>query len=267
MTVKPAEATFERTILVNGDVDLDVATHCGVIRVAGGEPGVVRVRGILRGRRSLFGLGDTRGRIAEMAANPPIEQQGSSIRVGDLHDRWLLRGVTMLLEIVVPHATRVRALADAGDVRVQGIAGPVRAEADSGSIEMADINGDVRASADSGSIRIHRVRGSVDANADSGSVEALDIGGPITAATDSGDIRLSQSAPAPVAAEADSGSISLRLAPDAGYNVRIHTDSGHVRTPPMAVQGRSSGNETEGQIRGGGPLVRLDTDSGSIEIL
>jgi hypothetical protein len=261
------ESSFDRTLPVTGPVDLDVATHSGVIRISPGEAGVVRIRGILRAQRWIFGFADPAGRVADLAARPPVEQSGNCIRVGDLGDRWLLRGISVLIEIAVPHDTRVRALVDAGDVRISGIAGPVLSSADSGSIEITDIAGDVRASADSGSIRIQRVQGAVDAQADSGSIEALDIGGSIHARTDSGEIRLSQTAAAPVSAEADSGSIAMRLAPDAGYNIRVQTDSGHVRTPEMTVDGRLSRDETVGQIRGGGPLVRLETDSGSIEIV
>src|SRR5579885_778364 len=132
MANPPNESSFEHTLSVNGPVDLDVATHSGVIRVATGNPGMVRIRGVFRGRRSLFGLGDSAGRLEEFASHPPVEQNGNCIRIGDLHDRWMLRGVTMLLDIAVPRDTRVRALVDAGDVRVQGITGPLIAEADSG---------------------------------------------------------------------------------------------------------------------------------------
>ncbi|HZU26973.1 MAG TPA: DUF4097 family beta strand repeat-containing protein [Bryobacteraceae bacterium] len=263
----PVESSFERTLAVTGPVDLDVATHSGLIRVCGGEPGEVRIRALFRGQRWIFGFSDPTDRMAELTGRPPIELRGNSIRVGDFGDRWLLRGITMLLEISVPRDTRVRALVDAGDVCIAGIAGPVLSSADSGSIEITDIDGDVRASADSGAVRIRRVKGSVDAQADSGSIEALEIGGSINARTDSGEIRLSQSAAAPVSAEADSGSIALQLAPNGGYNVRVNTDSGHVRTPEMAVDSRLSRGETVGRIRGGGPMIHLQTDSGSIEIV
>src|SRR5581483_6702631 len=90
------ESSFERSLHVDGAVHLDVATHSGVVRVGPGQPGVVRIRGVFRGRRAIFGLGSPADRVAELAASPPIQQSGNTIRVGDVGDRWLLRGVAML---------------------------------------------------------------------------------------------------------------------------------------------------------------------------
>jgi len=241
-----------------------VGTHSGIVRVRPGENGSVRVRGILRARRSL--LSDTEEWLQNIAANPPIEQSGDSVRIGDVHDRWLLRGFSILLDIVVPADTRVRTLSDAGDIRIEDIAGPVICETDAGRIEVSGIGSHVRASADSGRIVLRKINGPVDASADSGDIEALDIAGAIAARTDSGSIRLSQTVAASVRAEADSGSIALQLVPEAGYNLRVRTDSGKVRVPEMAVHGTLSRHAAEGQIRGGGPSVHLETDSGSIEV-
>jgi putative ABC transport system permease protein len=76
------------------------------------------------------------------------------VRIGDPNDTSLPFGVTLLLDILVPRNTSVRALTNAGDLRVAGITGPVDCEADSGSIEIAGIESSVRLSSDSGRIRI-----------------------------------------------------------------------------------------------------------------
>ena len=258
--------TFERKLSVTGPVVLDVGTYSGVIRVGVGEAGSVLVRGTLRPRRSLFGWGSLEDRIRRLQAEPPVEQDGNTIRIGDLTDKRLLRGLTLVLEIVVPRETEVRALADAADIRVEGIRGPVDCEADSGQIEIANIESRVRVATDSGGIHIRQVKGSVHARTDSADIEALEIGGEIEASTDSSGIQLSQTVAAPIRARSDSGSIGLSLADGAGYNLRVRTDGGRITTPEMTWQEKSSPCEAVGQIRGGGPIVNLESNFGRIDV-
>lgn len=265
------ETTFERTLTVTGPVSLDLGAHSGVIRVLRGEPGQVVIRGVARARASLLSFGVFVGgtpteRLRRLAENPPIAQDGNSIGVGDVTDRWLLRGLNLMLEITTPAATQVRALADSGDIRIEGIDGPVECETDSGAIEVSDIGSEVRANSDSGSIEIRGVKGPVDARADSGQIEALEIEGTIDANTDSGDIRLSQTVAKPVCAKADSGRIRLKLAAEGGYSVRARTDNGRIDLPSLTRQ-RLSRHELDGDVRGGGSVVDLETDSGDIEVV
>ena len=264
------EGTFERTLTVTGRVSLDVSTHTGVIRVTRGEDGSVRIRGVLRARSPVFiGLfmgGPPMARIRTIESNPPIHQDGNTIGVGDVSDRWLLRGIHLLLEITTPADTEVRALADSGDIRIEGVDGPVECETDSGEINIASIGAEVRACCDSGSIHIRGVKGGVDARTDSGHIEALEVGGTIDAKTDSGDIRLSQTIVAPICAQADSGRIRVQLAGSGGYSIRARTDNGRVELPVMTSQ-RLSRHQLEGDIRGGGSVVDLETDSGDIEVV
>jgi hypothetical protein len=264
------EGTFERTLTVTGPVSLAVSVNSGVIRVVRGEAGSVRVRGVLRARSPLFmGLfvgGPPGERIRTIESNPPIRQEGNEIGVGDVADRWLLRGINLLVEITTPADTEVRALADSGDVRIEGLDGPVECGTDSGEINIASIGSDVRVNSDSGGIHIQTVKGAVDARSDSGHIEALEIEGTIDANTDSGDIRLSQTVVKPICAHADSGRIRVKLANQGGYSARARTDNGRIELPAMTRQ-RLSRHELEGDIRGGGCVVDVETDSGDIEIL
>jgi hypothetical protein len=92
------------------------------------------------------------------------------------------------------------------------------------------------------------------------------VAGSIDAQADSGSIRLSQTKAAPVHAKADSGGITIRLAPGAGYDVNAECESGHITVPEMTVRSEFSRHHLEGKVRGGGPLVRVSVDSGSIRI-
>jgi hypothetical protein len=260
------EGTFERTLTVTGPVSLDVSANSGVIKVVRGEAGSVHVRGVARARSTFFIWGDLAGRMRKIESDPPIAQDGNAIGIGDVTDRWLLRGINLLVEITTPAETEVRALADSGDIRIDGINGPVECETDSGQIEISNIGSEVRASSDSGGIHIQGVKGPVDARSDSGRIEALEVAGTIDATTDSGAIQLSQTIVAPVCAQSDSGRIRVRLADGGGYSVRARTDSGQIELPVMTRQ-RLTRHELEGDVCGGGSVVDLETDSGGIEVV
>lgn len=263
-----SERTFERNLSVSGPVSLDVTTDSGGIEITRGAPGSVHIRGYLRASHSWLdsGGGDVQDRMRRLEENPPIQQSGNTIRIGYVTDRWLLKGISLRVEISAPPDAQVRARVDSGGIRVEGVRGPVDCKADSGGIDVAEIDADVHASTDSGGIHIHDIRGPVYARADSGGIDALNIRGSIDVSTDSGGIHMSQSAPAPVRARADSGGATLKLAPGAGYDVKLHSDSGRIQVSELTVHGTITEHRYEGTVRGGGPRVDIDVDSGNVDI-
>jgi hypothetical protein len=260
------EGSFDRSVTVSGPVELDVKTDSGGITVVRGASGTVRVHAILKGQRNWIGSGDVEGRIRELERNPPVEKSGNVVRIGYVHDRDLLKGVSMRLEIETPADTQLKARADSGGIHVDGIRGPVDVHTDSGGIEVHNIASEVRAAADSGGIRISNINGAVTAHVDSGGIEASEVAGNIDAKADSGSIRLSQTKAAPIHARSDSGGVTVKLAPGAGYDAQLETGSGHIRVPEITANGSFSGHRVDGKIRGGGPLIDIHVDSGGITV-
>lgn len=260
------EGSFDRSLSVSGPVDLDVQTDSGGITVTPGSSGSVHIHAILKAEHDWFGSSDTEQRIREIERNPPIEQNGNNIRVGYFHTHDILRHISMRLEIQTPRETKVRARADSGGIRVEGIHGPADCHTDSGGIDVRDIGSEVRAAADSGGIRIAHITGPTYARVDSGGIEANDIAGSIDAETDSGGIDVSQSSAAPIRAKADSGGVTLRLASNGGYDISVDSDSGNISVPEISTHGDISKHHIEGKIRGGGPLVNVRVESGNVHI-
>src|ERR1039457_2784516 len=224
-----AEGSFDRTLSVTGFVDLDLTTDAGGIRVTPGPPGTVRIHVILKAGDNWFTLGNVESHIRELEAHPPIEQNGNSIRVA-VRSKSLLRGISMRLEVEAPSDSRLRAHAD------------------------------------SGGIDVRRVRGPVYARADSGGIEALEIAGSVDAGADSGGVHVSQTTPASIKARTDSGGAEITLARAGGYDIRAHAGSGGITAPNVTVSGTISRHDVNGRLRGGGPLVDVQADSGHIDI-
>ncbi len=267
LSAAPEEGSFEKSLSVSGPVDLDVKTDSGGITVRQGASGSVHIHAILKANNGWFssGDGDAEARIRELIRNPPVEQNGSHVRVGYAESR-LLKGISMRFEIEVPAATQVRAHADSGGIRVEGVQGPVDCKTDSGGIEIADVSAAVHAAADSGGIHVRNVKGSLFAHVDSGGIDATGIAGSIDAQADSGSIRLEQTTPAAITAKAESGGVTVTLARGAGYDIGAQTESGHISVPEMTVRSAFSHHHIEGKVSGGGPLVKVQAESGSVTI-
>jgi hypothetical protein len=259
------EGSFDKSVTVSGSVDLDVQTDSGGITIRQGSSGTVRVHAILKADHGWFGSGDVEARIRELEQHPPVEQNGNRIRVG-YASRNLLDNISMRLEIETPADTKVHAHADSGGIHIDGIHGPIDCKTDSGGLDINDVSSNVRANADSGGIRVRNVKGSLFAHADSGGIDATDIDGSIDAQSDSGRLRLVQTKPAPIHATAASGGVIVTLAHGAGYDVSVETDSGRISVPEMTVNSSLSSHHVEGKIGGGGPLVKIKADSGSVTI-
>lgn len=257
------EGSFDRSLNVSGSVDLDVSTDSGGIDVSTSSSGSLHVHAIIRAQNDWFGSGDVRKRIEELERNPPIEQNGNRIRVGYVHDRGLLRGISLHFEIQTPSDTHLRARADSGGIRVEGLQGPVDCRTDSGGIRIRDVKANVRAEADSGGIHLDDITGAVVARVDSGGIEGAQVAGSIDAQADSGSIHLTQTIPAPIRAKAESGGIRVRLAPHSNYDLSVETGSGPISVPEMTVRSGFSSHHVEGKIGAGGPLVQIRVDSGA----
>lgn len=297
------EGSFDRTLTIDGTVQLDVHTGSGSISVKPGTSGVVRVHGEIRTRTGWLGSGSA-GQLRRISESPPVEQQGNVLHIGGDRDDDLYRNVSISYEIEVPQDTRLVAHTGSGSITVGELAGPVDASSGSGRLRIGAIGGDVQVKTGSGSIHVDGARGALEARSGSGSISADAVEGPIAARTGSGDIELEQSGAGDVAVESgsgrirlrgvhgglhvdaqsgpvhvegvvagdwriasSSGSVTLELPEDAAFELDARTSSGHIDVDlPVTVQGRLSKRSLRGTVGGGGPKLEIDTHSGSIEI-
>jgi len=272
--------SFERSLEVTGRVELDVRTGSGNISVKTGGDGVVRIHGKITARKA-----GAAAKIGRLEANPPIEQNGNVISIGEIDDRDLRRNVSISYEIVVPANTKLVAKSGSGSQSIGDIAGPVEASSGSGSLQIGSIGGNVTASTGSGSIRVEAVTGALRAETGSGSVVLEETAGDVEVETGSGSVRVHgvrgalevSTGSGAIEAEGDlaadwrlhasSGGIRVRIPSDAAFELRARTSSGHIDSNhPVTVVGKLSRKEMRGTVRGGGHLLELKTSSGSIRI-
>ena len=279
------QGTFEKTLTVNGPVDLEVFTHSGDVTVRAGASGSVSIRGkIFVSERWFGGSRDTDVHAIEQ--NPPIKQSGNSIHIDyvDYHN------ISIDYEITVPADTTVRSHTGSGDQTIDGTKGNADIQTGSGDIKLSSLTGDIHVQTGSGNVRAHSIAGAVHGGTGSGDVEieettsgdidlhtgsgnivAHGVHGGFRGETGSGDITAEGTQTSDWDIHTGSGTVRVRLPGNAAFDADISTSSGtvDVNAPvEMTVQGRVQDmhKSIHGKVRGGGPVLRVRTGSGDIHI-
>ena len=255
-----AEATFDKTLKLNGKADLTVATGSGSVHITHGMDGQIHVFGRVR---SSWGANDEQ--VREIANNPPIEQTGNIVRIGVRREN--MHNISIDYEVQAPVDTYLKASSGSGEITDDGVGDNVKLSTGSGSIHATGLHGGFSVDTGSGNIYAEQIGdGEVKAETGSGSIELRNIHGGLHAQTGSGSIKVAGTPAAPWKLGTGSGSIELSTG-DAGMTIDAQTGSGSVHTDrEMTTQGTQNRHHVSGKINGGGPLVRLETGSGSIRI-
>jgi DUF4097 and DUF4098 domain-containing protein YvlB len=262
-----AEGSFDRSLPVTGRVNLDVRTGSGNIRIQPGSAGTVRVVGRIRAYDGFWSDRSAAERVKRIEANPPIEQSGDSVRIGDLKDFALRHHMSISYEITVPSGTRVRSETGSGSQVIGSLDGPLETRAGSGSIRVDRIEGHVSAATGSGDIELRGAPSGVNLSTGSGSIRADAVAGPVKARTGSGRISIEGQPVQDWMLRTGSGNLTVRVPGDAAFELDAQTGSGSIESRhPIELLGSLSRKRIHGQVRGGGPLLDLSTGSGSIRI-
>jgi hypothetical protein len=268
VVARPAtiKGSFERGLKVSGPVDIDVSTGSGDIRVYPGEPGTVRVRGKINAHDN-SGDSNAAQRVRDLEQNPPVQQDGNHIRIGNLEDRELTRNVSIDYELEVPVETELRSTTGSGDVAVEGIRGPVSARSGSGDMKLRSVSGDVSLKTGSGDARLEEISGGhVEVETGSGDVELRDLRCPMHVRTGRGEIHAEGELAGDWTLHAGSGEINVRLPSETGFELDAHTSSGEIHTSLPVTAGSIGRGKLRGKVNGGGARLELSTGSGDISI-
>ena len=256
-----SEASFDRTLSVGGQVELNVSTGSGNIHIVPGSSSQVKIHGRVKSN-----WGSSEERVREVAANPPIEQTGNIIRIGGHNEN--LHNISIDYEIEAPANAFLEAGSGSGDVTDDGVGQNAKLNTGSGNIHATGLKGGFVVNTGSGNIFAEQSGGGGDIRAQTGSgnVELRDLHGALRAGTGSGDIKVGGSPEGEWKLETGSGNIEFWPG-STGFTLDASTGSGSVHTDrEMTVQGSLDKHHIAGHINGGGPTVRIQTGSGDVTI-
>ena len=281
-----AEGHFDRTLTVSGPVNLDLTTGSGEVTVKTGSSNQVVIHATVRSSNDWFGGGDAESAVRSVESNPPIVQNGSSIRVGFNLPEDAKRHVSISYEITVPADTTLQVNTGSGEISAEGIRAPAKLHTGSGDIRAHDLGPQSHMETGSGSIRAESVAaptyastgsgsiqadltgsGDVEMHTGSGGIRVRGVNGSLRARSGSGELSADGNVKGPWQLHSGSGSVRLAVSSNGGFNLDAHTGSGSIHSSlPITVQGTFNHHELKGAVHGGGPDLEVSTGSGDIEI-
>ena len=297
------QVAFERAFQVGAAPTLDVSTIRGKIDVSVGDADRMVVRGTATVRLGLSLPANAYELVKRVAADPPIQQEGNTLRLRPPSAADEQRAMTVAYNVLVPRGTVVKTNSDSGATTVSGITGPVSVRTQSAAITIRDLGGEANVTTASGAVEVDgmagdlnvstessrvnlrnigaglhvrtqsgavegtfRGRGNVDVGTGSSAIDLVGVNGGLTATSNSGRIRVSGVPTAPWQVTSGSGSFDLDFDSNARLTLDARSSSGSVSVDGSTLQGSTSKGAASGTVGGGGPLVRATSRSGSIRI-
>lgn len=293
--------TFDRNLNVSGPVRLELTLGSGDARVTTGATGEVRIHGEFSVHT--WPWENASERVSAIIQNPPIEQQGSLIRVGRRENSP--QSAEINYKIVVPVETEMRAFTGSGDLEIQGLRGPLtvtsgsgdiaasdiaeRAQvtAGSGDIKLTNIQGEAQLATGSGDLKLTKIQGEIRAHTGSGDCSLDEPGGSVALNTSSGDVNISGATgdlrlhtgsgeiningnPAPSSywdLRTGSGDVALHIPSNSSFRLDARSSSGEIDTTiPIVVEGAGSKHELRARLGDGKARVEIETGSGNIAL-
>lgn len=255
-----SEASFDRNLTFNGKLDLSVGTASGNITFTRGSANQIHIHGVVKANKN----GDP-AQVQQIAANPPIEQDGNTIRIGAHGEN--LQNISISYEIEAPADTALAAATASGNITDTGVGENAKMSTASGNITANGLGGGFIVQTGSGNIAIEDAgQGDAKAQTGSGNIELKGVNGALKAQTGSGTIKATGKPSSPWKLQAGSGNIELATG-SAPMDLDASTGSGSISTPAStATQSARDHHHIRTQLNGGGPEVRVQTGSGDIHI-
>jgi hypothetical protein len=262
-----ADHQFERTLNVSAQPDLYVSTGSGNIKIMPGTGNEIHVVGHVHAGWDVLGSVD--GRIEKIVANPPITQDGNTVKIGETNDRALFNHISIDYEITAPASVALNLHSGSGDVEVGHVGRYLSAASGSGNVRAMGIHGTADLSSGSGDLSMEQDGpGDVKAKTGSGNIQIHSFDGTLMLRTGSGNVEADGRLTGAANLSTGSGNIKLRLTPDAHFNLEASTGSGSIQVhyPGAPEQNDQSKHHLTGPVNGGGAPLEVRTGSGDVEI-
>jgi len=293
---------FQKSLDAAGVTTLDVSTIRGKINVVSGETDRIQVGGAVTVRIGIDVPENPLEIAQRIAANPPIERVGDTVRLRPPADARDQKAVTVNYDVRVPPRTKLVTVSDSGETTLVGLTGSVDVHTQSGAITLQHLGGVTRISTGSGAVLVEETSaplavttgsssftaralggnlhvrtmsgavsagfegtGDVDIETGSSAIELRGVRGALTAATRSGRITVEGKPDRQWAISTGSSGIDVAVA-SPPLTIDATTGSGSVQITGASVNGTVSKRTVTGAIGSGGPPVRISTRSGSIRI-
>jgi tRNA A-37 threonylcarbamoyl transferase component Bud32 len=271
-----AAASFSKIFSVAPGGKLTMKVDRGEIRVSGSDANTIEVRvtrEVTRARsddaKKLIKEHQIElrqnGKEISITAEPPPSLRNNSL--------WgLLRtpNLNVRYDIIVPRTCDVRLDTAGGDVNVSDLTASLKAETMGGNLDFNVIGGTVDGQTMGGNIRAVECKSDLVLKTFGGNVRVEEFSGSFVRASTQGGEISADFAAAPKAdcdLHTSGGTVTVKLPELAAITLDAQTLGGSVNSQlPVQTEGKHQGSSLHGKINGGGPLLKLQTMGGDINV-
>ncbi len=217
--------------------------------------------------------------VGTVGGDAHLETGGGNIRIRSVQGKLELStaGGTVVVD---DGGSWVRAETGGGSIVIRRSQGSVHCETSGGAIELGDVRGEAYMETGGGTLRLASAYGKVEASSGGGSLMLNRVGSGIQAETGSGSITAEFVGGGTLTSsslETGAGDIIVYLSQQLRANIEANIElaSGHTIVsdfPELQIH-TASGSwgqqavKANGNLNGGGPMIRLATGNGNIRIL
>ncbi len=285
------ERVVEKTFQVQPGVHINISTAGGEVRVeTSGDP-VVKVVA----KEHIRAGSDAEADDMLKKLDLEIEQSGNEVTATAHYEssmgfhvgNWPPVQVDFI--VTVPASASADLKTSGGDIIVGDLEGAVHAHTSGGDIKLGNIGGNIDASTSGGNVVLSEGRSSVRLSTSGGNVSAKHLVGPADLRTSGGDIKVdsventlkAETSGGDVKAgfegglkgdctlSTSGGQVKASVGKEVGFHLDAATSGGQVDAAGLTItidhggMGRSS---LAGLVNGGGPVLKLRSSGGDIEV-
>lgn len=184
--------------------------------------------------------------------NVELKTSGGDVTVGDLQGK-------------------VGAHTSGGDISLGKIAGDIRAGTSGGNVRLAEGGGAVKLGTSGGDIRVGRVVGPADLDTSGGNIDIKSVENTLHASTSGGDVTagIAGALKGDCKLGTSGGRVKVTVEKTTAFNLDASTSGGEVDAAGLTItidKGGAGRSRLAGKVNGGGPLLKLRSSGGDIEV-
>ncbi len=231
--------------LITADIDLEIPGGITVeLSNSFGGIKVTEVHGNLNVKNS-----GGRIEIGKVTGDATVHNQFAQVSIGEISGN---------LSVTV----------SSGQIKINHVGKNLISRNDFGNLKAGEVLGDVTAVGKSGNMEIANVGGKVKVENNFGQVQLKNCRGPVTADISTGDLTIAMNqVKSPLDLNITFGSINLSLPKNAGFSLNADASFGSINSEfDINRYKKTSGESVRSDINGGGPLVKITVQNGSIRL-
>jgi DUF4097 and DUF4098 domain-containing protein YvlB len=238
---------WSKTYDLTGQPELRVETHDANVRIEVWDQNKIEAHVTTRG----WHIGTGGLEIVEHQEGNTVALELREPQSGNFSRRIEHRRTE--LDIHTPRSVKVNVHSSDGDVSANGLKGELDFTTGDGRLHLDDVDGNLRARTRDGSVGVSGRFDVVELSSSDGRVELE--ARPGSALREAWNVRSSD------------GSVTIRVPGDLAADIALHARDGRITTNiPIVVEGSFGGHDIQGKINGGGNLLTVHTNDGSVTL-